>query len=82
MLQRTAKVSQPSSVRVLWAGSIVIDLQAPCNGVVFESNGQPKVHGQPEIDYAQSKAGNALLSGQFTKQFKDDGIVSVIRIPS
>ncbi|KAI5302607.1 hypothetical protein KEM56_000529, partial [Ascosphaera pollenicola] len=64
------------SVRVTWAASSAVNLAAPRNGVVFEG-GSPKVHGNPSLDYAQSKAGNVLLSSELARRFKDKGIIGL-----
>ncbi|KZZ97098.1 NAD(P)-binding domain protein [Ascosphaera apis ARSEF 7405] len=76
ILSKTAASSSPGSVRVTWASSGAVNLAAPQNGVSFE-NGAPKVHGNPGTDYAQSKAGNILLSSEMAKRFKKNGIVSL-----
>lgn len=78
ILSKTAASSSSGSVRVTWASSGAVNLAAPQNGVSFE-NGAPKVHGNPGTDYAQSKAGNILLSSEMAKRFKKNGIVSLVR---
>ncbi|VUC27702.1 unnamed protein product [Clonostachys rosea] len=77
LLQNTAAVEPEGTVRVTWASSVISDLAAPKYGVELGSDGSPKVHDKPTVDYGQSKAGNVLLSSEFARRYKSDGIVSV-----
>lgn len=77
LLQATAAVEPESTVRVTWASSVFTDLTAPKFGVELGSDGSPKVHDQRTVDYGQSKAGNVLISSEFARRYKSDGIVSV-----
>ena len=65
------------SVRVLFAGSIVIDMESPSGGVEFNAEGTPKIHPVTGSNYAQSKAGNLMLAQWFRDELKKDGILSI-----
>ncbi|KZF25074.1 NAD(P)-binding protein [Xylona heveae TC161] len=78
ILQKTAASSPPGTVRVTWAGSLVVDVLAPKGGVVLDdASGRPTVFNRPEVDYGQSKAGNVLLGSEFARRYEKDGIVSL-----
>ena len=64
-------------VRVLFAGSIVIDMESPQGGVAFDENDAPVVHPIAGLNYAQSKAGNLMLAKWFRDELKKDGILSI-----
>lgn len=76
LLTKTASTSTPGSVRVTWAASLAT-MSAPSNGVTWDpTTSNPKTHGTPMLDYAQSKACNVLLARQYQRQHPSDGIVS------
>ena len=69
LLQKTAASSPPGSVRVLWAGSLGVDVQSPPGGGITMQSGDP---GAPEpstkrtmMNYGMSKVGNLFLASQF-----------------
>jgi retinol dehydrogenase 12 len=68
------------SVRVSWAGSLVIDAGAPSGGIVWDANGKPKTHWMRIPNYGQSKAGNLFLANIYANEVEGSGIVSVVRI--
>lgn len=73
-----ASSSTPGSTRVTWAASLAVPIGSPRSGVQFDANGAPKVFGDRQTDYAQSKAGNFLLAAEFARRYgKKDSIVSV-----
>ncbi|GAB7359035.1 hypothetical protein MBLNU230_g5107t1 [Neophaeotheca triangularis] len=77
VLQRTAATSPPGSVRVTWAASLATAF-SPTNGVTLDpSTKSPKLHNNPPIDYAQSKACNVLLAKEYQKRHgAESGVVS------
>jgi retinol dehydrogenase-12 len=77
VLEKTAATAPKGTVRVTWAASLAVDLQAPKGGVEFEASGAPKIHGTKEKDYGQSKAGNYFLASEFANHHSKSGIVSV-----
>ena len=79
LLQKTAKTAPANSVRVAWAGSIVIDVAAPAGGVVFENGKETvKTLWSQTANYGVSKCGNLFLAKGFASETVDDGIVSVV----
>ena len=76
-MRDTAKMSAPNTVRIVWTGSIAIELGAPKNGV--DTN---NLHDQSRLAtyllYAQSKCGNFFLGSEFAKSLGGDGILSVV----
>ncbi|KAH8171198.1 short chain dehydrogenase domain-containing protein [Sarocladium implicatum] len=77
ILLRTVSAAPPGSVRVTWAGSVTAIAQSPQDGLQFDAQGKPIVHGSPDTDYGQSKCGNIFLASEFAKRYEKDGIVSV-----
>ena len=78
LLQKTAGNAPPGSVRVTWAASLATAFSPRPGGVVFDdTTGGPVVHGSRGVDYAQSKAANALLAREYQTRYGDQfGIVS------
>jgi retinol dehydrogenase-12 len=79
ILASTAKSSPANSVRVCWAGSLGIDLAAPKGGADMDKDGNPVIRwkGNPQYNYAFSKAGNYFYGIEFTRHHPDSGIVSL-----
>ena len=65
-------------VRILFAGSIVIDMSSPRGGVEFDENGAPRVQPTTNANYGHSKAGNLMLAKWFKEELKKDGILSAV----
>lgn len=65
------------SVRVLFAGSIVIDMESPKGGVNLDETGAPRIQPTTGANYAHSKAGNLMLAKYFRDELKKDGILSI-----
>ncbi|KAI9852089.1 MAG: hypothetical protein M1838_001886 [Thelocarpon superellum] len=76
LMQTTAKSAPANSVRVIWTGSLTVDLQAPKGGVVVDELKAQRNLGQ-DVLYAESKCGNVFLASEFAKVSGKDGIVSV-----
>ncbi|RYP44121.1 hypothetical protein DL768_009389 [Monosporascus sp. mg162] len=79
LLRATARSSPENSVRVVWSGSLHIDMTAPKGGVDFERIEHPRVVSRK--DYAASKAGNWFLAVEGAKRWGSDGIISVCENP-
>lgn len=82
MLKSTAalrrKEGRPEGcVRVLFAGSIVIDMESPTGGIDFDGGGAPRLQVTTGINYAHSKAGNLMLAKYFRDGLEKDGILSI-----
>lgn len=75
LIEKTASSSPPGSVRVTWAASLGTMMSPKPGGVIMEDSGA-KVHGQPPVDYAQSKSGNVLLARAYQAEHQNDKIVS------
>lgn len=58
-----------------WAASLAT-LFSPTGGVVWDDRGAPKLHGNPPIDYAQTKACNTLMAKEFADRYGETGVVS------
>ncbi|KAJ9614189.1 short-chain alcohol dehydrogenase [Cladophialophora chaetospira] len=68
ILSSTAGTSAPNTVRVSWAGSVVIDLYSPKKGIPLNSNGVPDLPlSNPQTLYAISKAGNLFYASEYGK---------------
>ncbi len=64
----TAADSAPNTVRVSWAGSVVIDLYSPKHGISLSSGGVPDLPvSNPRTLYAISKAGNLFYASEYGK---------------
>ena len=78
ILEHTASISPPNTVRVAWAGSLAIDASSPNGGVRIDEKGGARVENNTARDYGASKAGNLFLAQQFAEEIKDKSIVSVV----
>jgi retinol dehydrogenase 12 len=77
MLVRTAKVSPPGSVRVVWVSSSAAELLAPPGGLDVDNLDYKIEKPFPHV-YGVSKAGNVLHSKEFARLYKGDGVVSLV----
>ena len=74
-LTRTATSSPTGSVRVLWAGSIAVEVNSPKpDGMVMDNAGQPKDTDELS-SYGQSKVGNVFLARTYAKTTPETGVV-------
>lgn len=68
ILSSTAATAAPSTVRVSWAGSVVIDLYSPKQGMSLKSDSEPDLPlSNPQALYAISKAGNLFYASEYSK---------------
>jgi retinol dehydrogenase 12 len=79
ILKSTAASSPPNSVRICWAGSLLIDAHAPKDGIAFDDVGAPlpRWSGSQQYNYSMSKAGNLFYASEWVKHYPDDGVVTV-----
>lgn len=81
ILLRTAKSSPKASVRVVFASSGIVDLNAPPGGILLAELA-PGNHGKDvAYNYSVSKAGNWLLASEFDKRTRKDGMVCIAQTP-
>ncbi|KAH0842260.1 putative oxidoreductase [Fonsecaea pedrosoi] len=74
ILSSTAAGSPPDTVRVSWAGSVVIDLFSPKHGMSLDSDGNPQLPlSDPQKLYAISKAGNLFYASEYGKRSRTQG---------
>ena len=78
-LRDTAKITSPSSVRVVWTSSIVVDLSAPKSGINLSDLSNPPSDQQK--NYVTSKVGNWFLAYALAAQVDSEGILSVTANP-
>lgn len=81
LLQAAAKSAPKGSVRVIWTGSLHIDMTAPKGGVDFTRIDHPTDLAVTREDYAASKAGNWFLAAEGARRWGASGIVSVCQNP-
>ena len=75
ILTQTAASSSTGSVRVIWAGSIAVEVNAPKpGGMEVDDTGRPM-----DVDelssYEQSKVGNVFLARTYAKTTPETGVV-------
>ena len=74
--------------RILWAGSLVIDLHSPSTGIAFDTPAStttqtpkpipsPITHPTKETNYAQSKAGDLFLAVTFGQRYPSKNLASI-----
>ncbi|KAH8895588.1 NAD(P)-binding protein [Thozetella sp. PMI_491] len=80
-LRHTAQASPRASVRVVFAGSGIIDLIGPKGGLVLEEL-TPGVPPKDNVrSYSASKAGNWFLASEFDKRARGDGVIFLAQNP-
>ncbi|KAL1604766.1 putative secondary metabolism biosynthetic enzyme [Paraconiothyrium brasiliense] len=75
----TANKSPTGSVRVVWTGSIVVDLSAPTSGIDISDLSHPPKDQQK--NYTTSKTGNWFLADDLARQAGSDGVLSICQNP-
>ena len=79
LLMTTANLSpHPGSVRVLWAGSIVIHLQAPKGGMDINNLDYRIKDESAAVRYAVSKTGNLFLGSEWAKRYPGNGVLHLV----
>ena len=75
ILTKTAASSPTGTVRVLWAGSIAVQVNSPQpHGMEIDDIGRPK---DTDVlsSYGQSKVGNVFLAREYAKKTPETGVV-------
>ncbi|KAJ3533293.1 hypothetical protein NM208_g8049 [Fusarium decemcellulare] len=80
LMVQTARSEPPGAVRVLWVGSSAVELFSPPGGVDL-TNLDYKRDMTNSDKYAVSKGGMVLLSQEYARLHKEDGIISVAMNP-
>lgn len=79
ILIETARLSTPGSVRVVWVSSSAAELMTSKQACLDLKKWAPSYKVGPKEDqYGPSKAGMVILSQEYAKQHRDNGIVSVV----
>ncbi|KAJ5129010.1 steroid dehydrogenase [Penicillium atrosanguineum] len=78
-LRRTSESEPPASVRVVWTGSIVVDMSARKGGAILEEILQKDTN--PQRNYENTKIGNWYLAHALDAQERPSGILSVVVNP-
>lgn len=79
VLINTAKSSPSAGVRVIWTGSLVVDLSTPKGGPSVADFENPHAH--PQVTYTNTKVGNWYLANSLANQVGEHGILSVTQNP-
>lgn len=78
-LRVAATTSSTGQTRVIWTSSGLAEAGSPPNGIDFDV--LDKGTNKPMQNYGASKAGTWLLSREFARRYRKDGIVSVCLNP-
>lgn len=81
LLQAAAKSAPKDSVRVIWTGSLHIDMTAPKGGVDFARIENSANLTVTRDDYAASKAGNWFLATEAARRWGASGVINVCQNP-
>lgn len=81
LLQAAARSAPKDSVRVIWTGSLHIDMTAPKGGIDFTRIDHPANLTVSREDYAASKAGNWFLAAEVARRWGASGVISVCQNP-
>ncbi|KAH8596813.1 hypothetical protein B0O99DRAFT_509324 [Bisporella sp. PMI_857] len=81
ILIRTANISPPASVRIIWTSSGIIDITNIPGGLSLTDLVPGNFPTDIPTVYSSSKAGNWLLASEFHKRLTKFGIVSVTQSP-
>jgi retinol dehydrogenase-12 len=82
ILRKTAQSERRGSVRVSWAGSLAIYLQAPKGGVQWKDGTLAHGLNSPPTAYGVSKAANYFLAYEFGRRFGNkDGVMHNVSCP-
>ena len=79
ILLHTAKSIPPAGVRVIWTGSLVVDISAPVGGM--EISELLRKETDPARNYINTKVGNWFLAKALADQVGASGILSVVQNP-
>lgn len=79
IFKSTAKSSPPASVRVVWTGSVVVDLSAPKDGITVDNFTSPSTN--PQDIYAVTKTANWYLAAALARQLEGTNVLSIVQNP-
>jgi retinol dehydrogenase-12 len=79
LLKQTAASASSlrDSARVIWTGSLAIELGTPVGGMDLDDLGYEK-GGSQMYFYSQSKCGNLFLGSELARRSAGEGIISVV----
>ncbi|KIM94095.1 hypothetical protein OIDMADRAFT_136491 [Oidiodendron maius Zn] len=80
ILIKTAQISQPCTVRIIWLSSLAIERYAPTGGLVLDTLGHEEGLSQ-WVNYAQSKVGCYFLSVEMASRMRDRGVINLCANP-
>ncbi|KAJ5107779.1 NAD(P)-binding protein [Penicillium angulare] len=79
LLENTAKIAEPGSVRVVWTSSQVVEFSAPPEGMIMSQlTGPPQ---DPVVNYTNSKLGSHFLAVEMARRDGEKGIISIAHNP-
>lgn len=78
VIESTAKSSPAGSVRVIWLGSLMIQLMAPKGGIDLDNLDYKKKWLDEYTRYSASKAGNLFIGSEWARQDADNGILHLV----
>ena len=81
ILSKTASISPPGTVRVVFTTSGIVDLKAPKGGMIMSDVSAGKQSDDVTFNYAVSKTGNWFLASELDKRFRSAGILAVAQSP-
>lgn len=74
-----ADTAPPNSVRIVFAGSPIIETNAPKGGIIIPELRKPTI--EPITNYAMAKCGNWFLASEFSKILSKHGVISLANNP-
>lgn len=81
LLESTAKSLPAGSVRVVWLGSLMIQIMAPKGGIDLDNLDYKKKFPDINVRYAVSKTGNLFICSEWAKRDAEKGIFHLVRKP-
>ncbi|KAL7900324.1 hypothetical protein HDV63DRAFT_370843 [Trichoderma sp. SZMC 28014] len=75
VIESTAKSSPTGSVRVIWLGSLMIQLMAPKGGMDLDNLDYKKKWLDQNTRYSASKTGNLFIGSEWARRDADKGIL-------
>ncbi|KAL6817271.1 hypothetical protein J3E69DRAFT_345044 [Trichoderma sp. SZMC 28015] len=81
LLESTAKSLPAGSVRVVWLGSLMIQIMAPKGGIDLDNLDYKKKFPDINVRYAVSKTGNLFICSEWAKRDAEKGIFHLAANP-
>jgi retinol dehydrogenase-12 len=78
LVTTAASSPHPGAVRVLWAASVVVDLQSPKGGLDVSNLDYKKKDEGSAVRYAISKAGNLFIGSEWSKRDSTNRVVHLV----